>query len=263
VDYGQPTVSADGRRAAIGRYNARAPVVVLERDGRAVKEISAWQTGLHFGYARLSPEGGQVAVVSEDRSSLQLHDAATGKKLRPLDTENLNRISDLAWLDGGRRLAGLTTARAPRNTRGSVELIVLWDTASGRRLAVATNATVTSVASAEPAGGRFAEAGSDRNVRVRDGTTLAVLRELRVHNAPITALAWHPSRPILATAGEDFVIRLWDLESGRKLEELHGPLAPPTVLSFSPGGTRLATAAHDGVTRLWEPRSLAPGATGP
>jgi WD40 repeat protein len=129
--------------------------------------------------------------------------------------------------------------------------------ATGRRVQSVTNSSVPKVACAAPDGERFAEAGADRNVRIRDGATLAVLREMRVHNAPVTALAWHPTRPILATASEDLVIRLWNLDTGERLEELRGPLSPPSVLSFSPGGTRLGTAARDGVARIWEPRSLA------
>jgi len=139
-----------------------------------------------------------------------------------------------------------------------VEQIVLWDMATGRRVQSVTNATVTRVACAAPDGRRFAEAGANRNVRIRDGATLAVVREMRVHNAPITALAWHPTRPILATASEDLVIRLWNVDTGDRLEELRGPLSPPSVLSFNPGGTRLATASRDGAARIWEPRSLAP-----
>ena len=105
---------------------------------------------------------------------------------------------------------------------------------------------------------RDAEGGRAHNVRIRDGATLAVLREFRAHNGPITALAWHPTRPILATAGADFVIRLWNLEDGARLEELNGPLGTPSRLSFSPGGTRLATASRDGTARIWKPRCLAP-----
>ena len=120
-----------------------------------------------------------------------------------------------------------------------------------------TNASITSVACPAPDGRRFVEAGADRNVRLRDGTTLEVVREFRVHNAPLTALAWHPTRPILATASEDLGIRLWNLDDGTRLEELRGPLSPPSVLSFSPDGTRLATASRDRVARIWEPRSLA------
>ena len=133
---------------------------------------------------------------------------------------------------------------------------MVWEVATGQCVRRAGNASQISLACASPDGRRFAEAGADRSVRIRDGATLEVIRELRVHNAPVCALAWHPVRPILATASEDLVIRLWDLDSGARLEELRGPMSPPSVLSFSPGGTRLATASRDGVARLWEPRSL-------
>lgn len=38
-DYGQPSVSADGRRVAIGRYNSSAMIKVLERAGREITPI--------------------------------------------------------------------------------------------------------------------------------------------------------------------------------------------------------------------------------
>jgi WD40 repeat protein len=114
-----------------------------------------------------------------------------------------------------------------------------------------------SVACTAPDGSRLVEGGADRNLRLRDGGTLEVLREFRVHNASLTALAWHPTRPILATASEDLVIRLWNLDTGVRLEELRGPLSPPSVLSFSPDGLRLATASRDGAARIWQPRCLA------
>ncbi len=131
-----------------------------------------------------------------------------------------------------------------------------------RREMKTDNHSLTSVACASPDGRRFVEAGADRNVRLRDGATLEVQREFRTHNAPITALAWHPTRAILATASEDLVIRLWNLDSGTRLEELRGPPSPPSVLSFSADGTRVATEARDGVARIWEPRSLAAPSAG-
>ena len=73
---------------------------------------------------------------------------------------------------------------------------------------------------------------------------------------PITALAWHPTKPVLATASADLSIRLWNLDTGRRIEEFRGPLGVPNSLAFSPGGQRLACSAQDGVTRIWEPQSL-------
>jgi len=188
---------------------------------------------------------------------VQITDVASGRKSVALAVEDIKRFSDLVWLDEGKRLAGLVTTHAPRSAPGSVEEIVLWDSNTGQRVHTITNHSVASAACVAPDGRRFVEGGVDRNVRLRDGATLEVLREFRAHNAPITVLAWHPTRPIIATASEDLVIRLWQLNDGSRLEELRGPLSPPSVLSFSPDGTRLAIASRDQAARIWEPRSLA------
>jgi WD40 repeat protein len=257
TDLGQPSVSVNGRLAAIGRYNSSGNIYVLERNGSTIKQIPLNPRCI-ISHLRISPNGDRVAIVQSDLAGLVIVDVDTNKRGVRLEVSDVTGFSDIAWLEGGAYLAGLVTTHAPRSTPGSVEQIFLWDMATGRRVQSVTNATVTRVACAAPDGRRFAEAGANRNVRIRDGATLGVVREMRVHNAPITALAWHPTRPILATASEDLVIRLWNVDTGDRLEELRGPLSPPSVLSFSPGGTRLATAARDGIVRIWEPRSLAP-----
>lgn len=256
--YGQPSVSADGRRVAMGRYNSGARILVLEREGTEIKQVASLKPKRMISHIRLSPSGDRVAVMQQDFAAIGILDVATDQPAVMLDAPKMQRFSDVAWLENGKRLAGLVTTHAPRNAAGSAEEIVLWDTLTGQILRSVTNASVASLACAAPDGHRFAEAGADRKVRIRDGATLEVQQEFRVHNAPITALAWHPTKAVLATASEDLVIRLWNLADGTRLEEIRGPLSPPSVLSFNSSGTRLATAARDRAVRIWEPRSLAP-----
>jgi WD40 repeat protein len=256
-DHGQPSISADGRRVAIGRYSASQPIAVLERnDDGNVSEIASLPLNKLMDYVRISPTGDRVAIVQQSFSELRVLNVSSRTQSVALAVQDIKRFSDVAWLDGGKHLAGLVTTYASRSAPGSAEQLVLWDTATGQRIRSMTNHSVMTVACASPDGRQFVEGGMDRNIRLRDARTLQVLREFRVHNAPLTALAWHPSRRILATASEDLVIRLWNLDDGTRLEELRGPLSPPSVLSFSPDGTRLATAARDRVARIWEPRSL-------
>jgi WD40 repeat protein len=255
--YGQPSVSADGRRVAIGRPPSNSPIFVIERDGRSIRQVASLNPGRRIAHLRLSPKGDRVAVVQSDYAGLGIVDVATNRPAVTLDVPDMKRFNDVAWLEGGKYLAGLVTTHAPRGAPGSTEKIVLWDTTTGRLVRSVTNASQTSMACVAPDGRRFVEAGADRNIRVRDGTTLVVLREFRAHNGMITALAWHPTRPILATASADLAIRLWNLDEGTRLEELNGPTSPPSVLSFNASGNRLATASRDGVARIWEPRSLA------
>ena len=113
------------------------------------------------------------------------------------------------------------------------------------------------VLSVAPDGRRFAEAGADKMVRIRDAATLAVLREFRAHDGPITALAWHPTKPIMATASADLSVKIFGTYTGRRLGGIprHGDRAHRASPS-APGGQRLGCAGNGNPTRIWEPPSL-------
>ena len=107
-----------------------------------------------------------------------------------------------------------------------------------------------------PDGHRFAEAGEDKKVRIRDAATLRVLQEFRAHNDRISAIAWHPTKPVLATASGDLNVKLWDLDAGKQLRELRGPTTSPLRLDFSPSGKRLICASINDAVRIWEIEQL-------
>ncbi|HEY1048678.1 MAG TPA: WD40 repeat domain-containing protein, partial [Prosthecobacter sp.] len=202
---------------------------------------------------RLSPEGGFAAAFSTN--GVQWYATATGQEQPKLEREGMRYFQDAGWLSE-QRLVALVTAKARRLEPGSEEWIVLWDTSTGKVVQTTVSRGVPEVLAVAPGGQRFAEGGLDKRVRVRDATTLAILQEFRAHDGAITALAWHPSRPILATASMDLCIRLWDLDTGRRLEELRGATQPPHQLSFSPSGHLLGAASPDDDARIWEPQSL-------
>jgi WD40 repeat protein len=201
---------------------------------------------------RLSPAGGFVAGFYP--GGLAWIATEGGKpSVKPV-REEIRGFHDVAWLSE-QRLLGLVTAKADRLQPGSEERLVVWNS-TGEIVQTATHATAMDLLAVAPDGRRFAEAGADKSVRIRDAGTLAVLQEFRTHDGPITALAWHPQRPVLATASSDLTIRLWDLDTGRRLEEFTGPSRPAFDLVFSPSGHLLGCAAHDNPTRIWEPESL-------
>ena len=111
-----------------------------------------------------------------------------------------------------------------------------------------------------PDGASFAEAGADRIVRLRDARTLEVRQQFRAHDEAITALAFHPTRPILATGSEDLTVKLWDLGTGRMLEEVRELRGGVAQVAFTGSGRRLVGTTGDRLVHVWEPDSLKPEA---
>lgn len=245
-------VSADGRFALTGPSNFDLPLTLLRNPGTQVETVATFTPPEIRRQVRLSPTGDRVVSVVEFKVEVNVYDTTTGKSLTRLDVGGLNRVNDIGWSSDGRQLLGVVTAKSARGNEGSEERIVVWDATSGKILQSATNTTAMDVIALAPDGRRFAEAGADKRVCIRDAATLAVQQEFRAHDAGITALAWHPTKSLLASASEDLSIRVWDLETGARLEDLHGFITPPTELTFSPGGKRLAAAAPDEGTRIWE-----------
>ncbi|MBK8035810.1 MAG: protein kinase [Verrucomicrobiaceae bacterium] len=246
------SVSRDGMTAAVSCAAPRWPVLILQRRGDEMLQTSAVKTQQPSYRIRLSPMGDELAIFGGKLERFTI----TGSALPALQHDKLAQSHDLAWLPKAGRMIGLVTVNAARLSTRAQEHICLWDTASGKLIQEVRHATPMDFIAVTPDERRFAEAGTDKMVRLRDANTLAVVREFRAHNGPLTAMTCHPLHPILATASTDLTVRLWNLETGALLEELRGPITPPTQLMFSPSGHRLACAARDDESRIWAPKTL-------
>lgn len=257
---GKQRVSVSGNLALAVMIGTEAPAVLFQDTGSRIEKVGAFSLQ-DFDFAAsiwLSPAGDRfMARHKYDSGRVSVFDSKRGTKLATLERAGLRGIRDLVWIGGGARILGLAVANADRGEPPSEERAVVWDAVTGQILRAVANTTPMDVLALSPDGKRFAEGGMDKKVRIRDVETLKVQQEFRVHNAPITGLAWHPDKPILVTSSEDLVIRLWNLETGECLEELYGSNSAPTSLVFSPGGIRLASADKS-FTRIWEPESLKP-----
>jgi serine/threonine protein kinase len=86
-----------------------------------------------------------------------------------------------------------------------------------------------------------------------------LVRTLLGHNGGITAIALHPTQPILASGSTDRTIKLWNLESGQLLHTFpgrslfskagHGDRI--STLTFSPNGQILFSGSDDGTIKEW------------
>jgi WD40 repeat protein/tRNA A-37 threonylcarbamoyl transferase component Bud32 len=99
------------------------------------------------------------------------------------------------------------------------------------------------------AGGKLSEPGDIKIWEVRTGK---LLKTLSGHTNVITALAYHPDKPILASSSYDKTIKLWDLNAGKEIITLRGHTDNVYHIAFSPKGDKLASASHDRSVRVWD-----------
>jgi serine/threonine protein kinase/WD40 repeat protein len=260
--YRNADVSADGRFAALGAKFTKLPFLLLRRAGEKVEEVIRFTPEQMLERLRLSPSGASLAAIEASSTLVELFDSSTGKRRAKLPPKDIKRFWEVRWLNE-KELVGLVTAKEERGMADSEEWVMRWDATTGKVLQTTTNPSTMDVLAVAPDGHRFAEAGADKKVRIRDAATLAVLKEFRAHDGPITALAWHPKKPILATGSADLSIRLWNLETGERIGELRGPLAAPHTLAFAPSGQRLGCASLDATTYIWDPPSLRDASAAP
>jgi WD40 repeat protein len=223
---------------------------MLQKTGDKSVQIGRLVPRLSHALPRVSPTGKHVAMAIYRQEQMVVMETATGKELMFLE-KDFNHYADFIWLSEN-HLLGLATSKARRGLKASEQKLVVWDVTTKKVLKSATSKTVLDVIVLAPDGKTFAAAGPDKAVHFYDAETLAELREFRAHEGAITALAWHPTQPILATGSEDLTLRLWDIKTGQRIAELRGPLATLHTLAFSPSGNRLGCASLDGTTRIWE-----------
>lgn len=72
------------------------------------------------------------------------------------------------------------------------------------------------------------------------------------HRGPVTAVAFHPTVPVLATASEDASIGVWDAEAGSFERSLRGHTLAVNSVCFSKSGNLLASSAADLTIKLWD-----------
>jgi serine/threonine protein kinase/WD40 repeat protein len=238
---------------------SRCDFYLLGRRGEQFRIVGEIETVQFPRVFRLSPDRERLAVLQNYLKGIWIQNIATGEAPQQLGGTH-KWAYDIRWIAGGRELLGIIDVGAKRGAPKHRSQLVVWDSTTRQPVRSVNLDSPMDVLAIAPDGRRFAEAGANGRVRIRDVESLTIQQEFRVHDQSVTGLAWHPSRPILATASKDRSIRLWSLETTERLEELYGVEFHPRELVFSPGGARLA--CHDkATTRIWEPGCLNGGTT--
>lgn len=157
--------------------------------------------------------------------------------------EDLSRAST-AWV-GNKHVVEIVTPVAPNeNDTGTQRMLVLWSIDQAKCLSE-TPAPDAYAVCASPDGHQIAEAGEDLKVRIRNGSTLSIERELRIHDGPIRCIAWNPKLPFLATTSSDHTLKIWDLRTDKQIAYYSLMTGIPDKICWSPDGSALALAFPD------------------
>ncbi|HQE92221.1 MAG TPA: WD40 repeat domain-containing protein [Anaerolineae bacterium] len=87
---------------------------------------------------------------------------------------------------------------------------------------------------------------------VIDPATGAIVWLLQAGDSPVTALAAHPTQPLVLSGTADGAVRLWDMANGAQVAVLEGHSAAVQFLAFAPQGERALSVDAQGRWILWD-----------
>lgn len=136
---------------------------------------------------------------------------------------------------------------------GASGKVVIWDVASGERIAEVGNEADTVLAADISADHTLvALGGPQKVVRVYSTQDGSLRYEIRKHTEWITALAFSPDGVLLASGDRNGGTFVWEAPSGNPYLELKGHTERITDLSWRWDSNLLASASQDTTIRLWE-----------
>jgi WD40 repeat protein len=231
------TVSADGRRIAIGRVDG--VVAVHDRlTGAAV-----------CGPLHVNGKGGAPKLLFSPDASRMLTTTAQGE-VSVWSIPEGRRLADPVKLSAPLEPAATTADGRYFATVASDGMVRLWDSASGRSSQEMRHGSGLNAVAFSPEGRFLASAGTDRVVRLWETATGKLASELQGHQNEVLAVFFSPDGRKLVTASLDFTTRIWNAADGRELSVLaHG--GEVLDACFSPDGRFVASASRDRTAMIW------------
>jgi WD40 repeat protein len=161
------------------------------------------------------------------------------------------RYYGLAFSPDSKTLATGVWARDPLLPDGGV---ILWDVATGKRIAALKGHQYVRAVAFSPNGKLLASGGDD--IRIWDVATGKVVGTIEGHRGSVEALAFSPDGKLLASGASfknfEATLGLWEVGTLRSAAAVPESTNNVRTVAFSPDGKTLAFAGHGGTAiRLW------------
>ncbi len=137
-------------------------------------------------------------------------------------------------------------------TAGSDNRAILWDRATGAKLAVVSHSNAVRDVAFKPESSLFVTASEDNTAQVWDAETGQGIVTLRGHTAPVFSARFTPHGNGVVTVSFDKTARLWDYQTKTCVAVLRGHLDVLWSVNFAPSGNNFTTTSGDGTARLWD-----------
>lgn len=206
--------------------------------------------------AACSPDGQELLVATRFQPSRALggSDDYRGPEERVLVLDGKRALRG-ALYGGDREHRAL--AIGPTLYAAGGAAVQLWERPTLRKVGELPHKLVARALAFNAAGDRLAVLTADGAVSLWDLPTRTLLTTFAAHAGDGYAIAFHPTRPLLATGGQDGKLKLWSLDEAAGavtaravFEEALGDWVQ--AVAFAPSGTRLGATARTPQLSLYE-----------